>query len=150
MQLAGSYDPELDSKELARARVDSAILQAAGRSLLPGEPLPVPDMADPAMLDAIKTVYARELGRLKLMSRTLNPGGPSGAALAKLLRGELMAAQKVDVAALQALARQRAENARKVMMRNDNTLADRITLGDPAKTRAERDGVPLGIKLSSK
>ena len=150
LQLAGSFDPELDSKELARARVDSAILQAAGRSLLPGEPLPVPDLSDPAMLDAIKTVYARELGRLKLMSRTLNPGGPSGAALAKLLRGELIAAQKVDTAALQALARQRAENARKVMMHNDNTLADRITLGDPAKTRAERDGVPLGIKLSSK
>ncbi|BBF86394.1 putative exported protein [Aquitalea magnusonii] len=150
LQLAGSYDPDVDSKELARARVDSAILQAGGRSLLPGEPLPVPDMADPAMLDAIKTVYARELGRLKLMSRTLNPGGPSGAALAKQLRTELIAAQKVDDAALHLLARQRAENARKVMMRNDNTLADRITLGDPAKTRAERDGVALGIKLSSK
>lgn len=150
LQIAGSYDPDVDSKELARARVDGAILQAAGRSLLPGEPLPVPDMADPAMLDAIKTVYAHELGRLKLMSRTLNPGGPSGAALAKQLRGELIAAQKVDDAALHVLARQRAENARKVMMRIDNTLADRLTLGDPAKTRAERDGVALGIKLSSK
>jgi hypothetical protein len=150
LQIAGSYDPDVDSKELARARVDSAILQAAGRSLLPGEPLPVPDMADPAMLDAIKTVYAHELGRLKLMSRTLNPSGPSGTALAKLLRGELIATQKVDDAALHVLARQRAENARKVMMRIDNTLADRLTLGEPAKTRAERDGVALGIKLSSK
>lgn len=150
LQMAGSYDPAVDSKELARARVDSAILQAAGRSLLPGEPLPVPDLADPAMLDAIKTVYVHDLGRLKLMSRTLNPGGPSGAALAKQLRSELIAAQKVDDAALLLLARQRAENARKVMMRIDNTLADRLTLGEPAKTRAERDGVALGIKLSSK
>ncbi|WP_159875405.1 DUF748 domain-containing protein [Aquitalea denitrificans] len=150
LQIAGSYDPDVDSKELARARIDSAILQAAGRSLLPGEPLPVPDMADPAMLDAIKTVYAHDLGRLKLMSRTLNPSGPSGAALAKLLRGELIAAQKVDDAALHLLARQRAENARKVMMRIDNTLADRLTVGEPVKTRAERDGVALGIKLSSK
>ncbi|MBV8679332.1 MAG: DUF748 domain-containing protein [Aquitalea sp.] len=150
LQIAGSIDPEVDSKELSRARIDSAVLQAAGRSLLPGEPLPVPDMADPAMLDAIKTVYAKRLGRLKLMSHTLNPGGPSGAVLAKLLRAELIAAEKVDDAALQALARQRADNARKVMMRIDNTLGDHITLGEPVKTRAERDGVALGIKLSSK
>lgn len=150
LQIAGSFAPEVDSKELARARIDSAILQTAGRSLLPGEPLPVPDLADPAMLDAIKTVYAKRLGRLKLMGHTLNPGGPAGSALAKLLRSELIAAEKVDDAALQALARQRAENARKVMMRIDNTLAERITLGEPAKTRAERDGIAIGIKLDSK
>ncbi len=150
LELSGGYDASVDGKELARARIDAAVLKSAGRSLLPGEPLPVPDLADPAMLSALKTVYAERIGRIKLMSHTLNPTGPSGAALAKILRAELIANEKVDEAALQALARQRAENARRVMMRNDNTLGERIKLADPVKNRAERDGVPLGIKLSGK
>lgn len=148
--IAGGYAPDADSKQLARARVDSAVLAAAGHPPLDDEPLPVLDLKDKQTQSAIKSVYAGKIGRLKLMGYLLKPGGPSGEALAKQLRDEMLAAQQVSQADLLKLAEQRAQNARKAMLRHQPTLADRIALDAPQKTSANRDGVELAVKLTAK
>lgn len=149
LEIDGTVDADVDSKELARARIDQAILRMAGRSLAAGEPLPLPDMEDPAIQTAIRQLYIQKLGRLKWLGHSLKPGGPSGTALAQLLRTEMLAAEKVDASALTDLAQSRARGAQQVMMQIDNTLAGRITVGSPTKARAGRDGVALEMKLSS-
>ncbi|UTH74651.1 DUF748 domain-containing protein [Chromobacterium sp. IIBBL 290-4] len=148
--IAGGYAPDADSKQLARARVDSAVLAAAGHPPLDDEPLPTLDLKDPQTQSAIKTVYGRLIGRIKLLGHVLKPGGPSGEALAKQLRDEMLADQQVSQADLQKLAQQRAANARKTMLRHQPTLAERVTLDAPQKTSANRDGVELAVKITAK
>lgn len=148
--IAGGYAPDADSAQLARARVDTAVLAAAGHPPLDDEPLPVLDLKDAPTQAAIKTVYGRLIGRMKLLGHVLKPGGPSGEALAKQLRDEMLAAQQVSQADLVKLAGLRAENARKAMLRHQPTLADRITLDAPQKTSANRDGVELAVKITAK
>ncbi|WP_434629181.1 DUF748 domain-containing protein [Chromobacterium sp. CV08] len=150
LAIAGGYAPEQDSRQLARARVDSAVLAAAGHPPMDDEPLATLDLKDAQTQSAIKTVYGQRIGRLKLLSHTLKIGGPSGADLAKQLRDEMLAAEKVGEADLLKLAKQRGENARKVMLRRQPDLAERVTLEAPQKTSANRDGVELAVKITAK
>ncbi|MTD32682.1 DUF748 domain-containing protein [Paludibacterium sp. dN 18-1] len=150
LQLAGGFDPVVDSKELARARIDRAILQVVSRGVAADEPLPVPDLADPAIQAAVKTVFGQRVGRMRLMTWTLNPRAPSGAATARALHDEMLAKEGVDNTALQALAHARAENAKRVLLRADNTLAERISVLPPVKAKAGQDGVPLEVKLATR
>ncbi|VEB41590.1 Uncharacterized protein involved in outer membrane biogenesis [Chromobacterium violaceum] len=149
LSIAGGYAAE-DAKQLARARVDSAVLAAAGHPPMDDEPLPSLDLKDAQTQSAIKSVYGQRIGRLKLLGHTLKPGGPSGEALAKLLRDEMLAAEKVGDADLVKLAKLRGDNARKVMLRHQPELADRIALDQPKQTSANRDGVELAVKISAK
>ncbi|OHX14319.1 hypothetical protein BI347_13000 [Chromobacterium sphagni] len=152
MQLAisGGYASDEDGKQLARARIDSAVLAAAGHAPMDDEPLPSLDLKDAQTQSAIKTVYGQRIGRLKLLGHTLKPGGPSGEALVKLLRDEMLAAEKVSQADLVKLAELRGANARKVMLRHAPDLAERVTLDAPQKTSANRDGVELAVKITAK
>ncbi|MEO4027005.1 hypothetical protein ABH313_02950, partial [Chromobacterium vaccinii] len=127
-----------------------AVLAAAGHPPMDDEPLATLDLKDAQTQSAIKSVYGQRIGRLKLLGHTLKPGGPSGEALAKLLRDEMLAAEKVGSADLVKLAKLRGDNARKVMLRHQPELADRIALDEPKKTSANRDGVELAVKISAK
>lgn len=149
LSISGGYNADADRKEMARAQTDLAIFAAAGHQLGAGEPLPLPDLQDEAILSAVKSVYGKQIGRFKLLGHTLKPGGPSGAALGKLLREELIAAQNITDASLQQLAKQRAVNARAAMVKTDPALQERIQLGEPVKVSAGRDGVPLEVKLKT-
>lgn len=149
LSISGGYNANADRKEMARAQTDLAIFAAAGHQLGAGEPLPQPDMQDGEILSAVKSVYGKQIGRFKLLGHTLKPGGPSGAALGKLLRDELIAAQNITDASLQQLAKQRAANARAAMVKTDPALQERIQLGEPVKVSAGRDGVPLEVKLKT-
>ncbi|PTU66093.1 hypothetical protein DB032_14750 [Chromobacterium sp. Panama] len=149
LSISGGYNADADRKEMARAQTDLAIFAAAGHQLGAGEPLPLPDMQDEEILSAVKSVYGKQIGRFKLLGHTLKPGGPSGAALGKLLRDELIAAQSITDASLQQLAKQRAANARAAMLKTDPALQERIQLGEPVKVSAGRDGVPLEVKLKT-
>lgn len=149
LSIAGGYADD-DAKQLARARVDTAVLAAAGHPPQDDEPLPALDLKDGQTQSAIKSVYGQRIGRLKLMGHVLKPGGPSGEALAKLLRDEMLAAEKVSQADLVKLAQLRAGNARKTMLKHEPQLADRIALDAPKKTSANRDGVALAVKITAK
>jgi len=148
LELAGGYDAARDRQELARARVDLAILTAAGRPPLPGEPLATPDWQEASTQAAVKSVFAARRGRLRLLTRTLAPSGPSGGALAHALRDEMVAAEPVDEAALKRLAQARATGARQVLLNDNAALGDRIHLLEPKPSRAGADGVPLVLGLS--
>ncbi|POZ59994.1 DUF748 domain-containing protein, partial [Chromobacterium alticapitis] len=149
LDISGGYADD-DAKQLARARVDSAVLAAAGHPPLDDEPLPTLDLKDKQTQAAIKTVYGRKIGRIKLLGHMLKPGGPSGEAQAKLLRDELLAEEKVGQADLVKLAELRGDNARKVMLKHRPELADRLALAAPQKTSANRDGVELAVKITAK
>ncbi|WP_232219937.1 DUF748 domain-containing protein [Pseudogulbenkiania sp. MAI-1] len=148
LQLAGTYDPAVETRELARARIDRAILQAAGHKLETGEPLPLPDLADPAVQSAVKSVYGQRIGRLKLVQRVLSL--PDNVARYKTLRDELIAAEPVAEAELKALAQARVAAARQAMLKTDPALAERLTVGEVKRVKADGDGVALAIELGSR
>ncbi|WP_150105083.1 DUF748 domain-containing protein [Pseudogulbenkiania ferrooxidans] len=146
--LAGTYDPAVETRELARARIDRAILQAAGHKLEAGEPLPLPDLDDPAVQSAVKSVFAQRIGRLKLVQRLLSL--PDNVARYKTLREQLIAAEPVSETELKALAQARVTAARQAMLKTDPTLAERLTLGEAKRVKADGDGVALAIALGSR
>ncbi|SCK05080.1 DUF748 domain-containing protein [Vogesella sp. LIG4] len=145
LAIGGGYDPELDSRELARYRVDSDILKRAAYQLQPDEPLPLPDMGDPAIRKAVGDVYAAQLGRFAWLKRVATE--KDTAERAQAMRKELLAAQKVDQAALAALAKARGEAARKLLLQDKPELEARVSVQEPDKVKAEKDGVPLLVKL---
>jgi uncharacterized protein involved in outer membrane biogenesis len=146
LTISGSYDPVADRRELARARVDRAILAVAGVTLSADEPLPAIDMQDTAMQSAVKSVYAQRIGRLKLLQRLLTgKGGPDFYAG---LRREIIAAEPVDQTALITLANARASGALQFIKQSQPDLASRVTLGAPQSAKASADGVPLVIDLT--
>ncbi|MXR36670.1 DUF748 domain-containing protein [Craterilacuibacter sinensis] len=146
LEIAGRY-AEADRKALARSRIDRAILAAGRFQLLPGEPLPLPDMGDPVMQDAVKSVYVDKIGRIKLMQRLL--ALPDNDARYQALREEMIAATPVADAELATLAQARAAAARAIMLEVDAALAGRITLGAADKAGSDANGVELGIKLDT-
>ncbi|MFC3533906.1 DUF748 domain-containing protein [Vogesella facilis] len=145
LAIGGGYDAEQDSRELARYRVDSDILKRAAYQLQPDEPLPLPDMGDPAIRKAVGDVYAAQIGRFAWLKRVASE--KDTAERAQAMRQELLAAQKVDQAALSALATARGEAARKLLLAAQPALADRVSVLEPDKVKADKDGVPLLIKL---
>ena len=145
LAIGGGYDAEQDSRELARYRVDSDILKRAAYQLQADEPLPLPDMGDPAIRKAVGDVYAAQIGRFAWLKRVASE--KDTAERAQAMRQELLAAQKVDQAALAALARARGEAARKLLLQARPELESRISVLEPDKVKADKDGVPLLLKL---
>ncbi|WP_051228750.1 DUF748 domain-containing protein [Paludibacterium yongneupense] len=148
LDLSGGYDAERDRQELARARIDLAILSASGRAPLPGEPLATPDWQEASTQAAVKSVFAARRGRLHLLTRTLSPSGPAGGQLARALRDEMIAAEPVDQAALLRLAQQRAEGARQVLLNDNASFSTRVHVLAPKPSRAGADGIPLLMGLT--
>ncbi|MEQ6291795.1 DUF748 domain-containing protein [Vogesella sp. GCM10023246] len=145
LAIGGGYAAEEDSRELARYRVDSDILKRAAYQLQTDEPLPLPDMGDPAIRKAVGDVYAAQIGRFAWLKRVASE--KDTAERAQAMRKELLAAQKVDQAALNALAKARGEAARQLLLAAQPALEGRISVLEPDKVKADKDGVPLLIKL---
>ncbi|MDC7708004.1 DUF748 domain-containing protein [Vogesella indigofera] len=145
LAIGGGYDVEQDSRELARYRVDSDILKRAAYQLQADEPLPLPDMGDPAIRKAVGDGYAVQFGRFAWLKRVAREADT--AERAQAMRGELLAAQKIDDGALRALASARGNAARQLLLAAKPELAERISVLDADKVKADKDGVPLLLKL---
>lgn len=145
LAIGGGFDVAQDSRELARYRVDGDILKRAAYKLQPDEPLPLPDMVDPAIRKAVGDSYALQFGRFAWLKRVASEADTP--ARAQAMRSELLAAQKIDDAALKALAKARGDAARQLLLATKPELATRITLLDADKVKADKDGVPLLLKL---
>ncbi|NDV12947.1 DUF748 domain-containing protein [Crenobacter caeni] len=139
--IGGGFDAKADRVALARARVDRAVLTAAGFAPPAGEPLPVPDLSDAAQRAAIKSVYADKIGRVALLRRIVEL--PDDDARYRTLLDEMVAAERVDDASLTALADARARAARAALLEADPSLASRVTLAPAKGVSADADGVPL-------
>jgi hypothetical protein len=148
IELIGTYDPELDRQELARARADRAILAASGFKLEINAPLPVPSLSDKRIQAGIKSAYAADIGRIKLTQRILTL--PDTVERYQQLRQELITHFAVNDAQLQALGDARARAAQEVMIKSDTALGERIRLGSPKAVAATREGIPLEIALGAK
>ena len=148
IELIGTYDPQLDRQELARARADRAILAASGFKLEANAPLPVPSLSDKRIQAGIKSAYAAEIGRIKLTQRIVTL--PDTVERYQQLRQELIAHFAVNDAQLQALGDARARLAQEVMLKSNPALGERIRLGSPKALTADREGIPLEIALGAK
>ncbi|WP_166642102.1 DUF748 domain-containing protein [Paludibacterium purpuratum] len=148
LNIAGTWDPAADRRQLARARVDRAILKAAGVALLADEPLPGIDVQDVETQQAIKTMFAERVGRLKLLARMVT--GKSDPSFYEALRQEAIAAEKVDDADLLALANARAKGAQQYLTQTYPEVATRVTVNAPKTAQASADGVPLAIDLTTR
>jgi uncharacterized protein involved in outer membrane biogenesis len=145
LRIAGTYDPVADRAQLARARVDRDILVAAGLTLAVGEPLPAIDPQDVEIQAAIKSMYAKHVGRLKLIARTLSDGGKAD--FYASLRQEAIDAEPVSSADLLALANARAAAAQQFLRQGSPALASRLSLVPARSVHASADGVPLSVEL---
>jgi hypothetical protein len=148
IELIGTYDPELDRQELARARADRAILAASGFKLEANAPLSLPSLSDKRIQAGIKSAYAAEIGRIKLTQRIVTL--PDNVERYQQLRQELIAHFAVNDAQLQALGDARARVAQEAMLKSNPALGDRIRLGAPKAVTADREGIPLEIALGAK
>jgi uncharacterized protein involved in outer membrane biogenesis len=148
IEFAGVYDANADKMELARARADRAILNAAGFKLSPNEPLPVPSLSDPRVQSGVKSAYGQQVGRIKLAQRLISL--PDNEARYQQLRNEIIASYVIGDAELKQLASSRANRAKELMTANQPSLADRITIGTSKEASADKDGVPIGVSLGSK
>ena len=143
----GTYDSAVDSTELARAMADTAILEASGLKVSPGEPLPTPNLTDPKVKAGLKSAYGAQVGRIKLGQRLLTlPDNPERDTQ---LRQELMQSYKITDEQLKQLAAQRADAVKARLLSVDAKLAERITIGDAEAVSADSAGVPLRVTLET-
>ncbi|MBP7580470.1 MAG: DUF748 domain-containing protein [Vogesella sp.] len=145
LALGGGYDADADAAALVRQQVDRDILQRAAYKLHADEPLPVPDLGDPAVRSAVGDAYSVQFGRIAWLKRVATTADTP--ARAQAMRTELLAARKVDDKALQALANARASAARQLLLAAQPALAERITVLAPEPVKPAADGVPLVLKL---
>ena len=148
IELLGAYDPGSDKLELARARADHAILNAAGFKLSPSEPLPTPSLSDPRIQSGIKSAYGQQVGKIKLAQRLITL--PDNEARYQQLRSEIILSFVIGDTELKQLAATRASRARDLMLQNNPSLVERIKLGASKEAVADKDGIPLGVNLGSK
>ena len=148
IELFGAYDPGSDKLELARARADHAILNAAGFKLSPSEPLPTPSLSDPRIQSGIKSAYGQQVGKIKLAQRLITL--PDNEARYQQLRSEIILSFVIGDTELKQLAATRASRARNLMLQNNPSLVERIKLGSSKEAVADKDGIPLGVNLGSK
>jgi hypothetical protein len=148
IELLGAYDPGSDKLELARARADHAILNAAGFKLSPSEPLPTPSLSDPRIQSGIKSAYGQQVGKIKLAQRLITL--PDNEARYQQLRSEIILSFVIGDTELKQLATTRASRARDLMLQNNPSLVERIKLGASKEAVADKDGIPLGVNLGSK
>jgi len=118
--LGGAYDPGSDKLELARARADHAILNAAGFKLSPSEPLPTPSLSDPRIQSGIKSAYGQQVGKIKLAQRLITL--PDNEARYQQLRSEIILSFVIGDTELKQLAATRASRARDLMLQNNPSL----------------------------
>lgn len=143
----GTYDPSVDGPELARAMADKAILDASGIKVVPGEPLPLPNLSDPKVKAGLKSAYGAQVGRIKLGQRLLTL--PDNAERDTQLRQELIQSYQITDTQLKQLAAQRAEAVKAKLLAVDAKLGDRITIGDPETVSAGENGVPLNVSIDT-
>ena len=143
----GTYDPSVDSAELARAMADKAILEASGIKVVAGEPLPLPNLTDPKVRAGLKTAYGAQVGRIKLGQRLLTL--PDNADRDTQLRQELIQSYKISDDQLKQLAARRADAVKAKLLAVDAKLGDRISIGDPETVSADDAGVPIKVDLES-
>lgn len=143
----GTYDPAVDSAELARAMADKAILEASGLKVVPGEPLPTPNLTDPKVKAGLKSAYGAQVGRIKLGQRLLTL--PDNAERDTQLRQELIQSYKITDEQLKQLAAQRADAVKRKLLAGDGKLADRVVIGDPESVSADNAGVPIKVTLET-
>lgn len=143
----GTYDPSVDAAELARAMADKAILEASGIKVVPGEPLPLPNLTDPKVKSGLKSAYGSQVGRIKLGQRLLSL--PDNADRDNQLRQELIASNKISDEQLKQLAAQRAEAVKAKLLSVDKNLSDRISIGDPETVSADESRIPLRVQIES-
>ncbi|MDN0084844.1 DUF748 domain-containing protein [Crenobacter sp. SG2305] len=146
IEISGTYDPDTEQKALARARINKAIFAKAGRKLAADDPLPIPDMEDPDIQSAVRSVFGQRMGYAKLAARMV--GGESGAARYRAMHKEMVEAEKIDDASLKALADARAKATRAALVSADASLAPRLTIGAAHADKAGKEGVPIGLKMS--
>ena len=141
----GTYDAKADRVELARAQADRAILLAAGFKLADDEPLPVPSLVDPRIQSGLKSAYGSQVGRIKLARQLINlPNTPERWTT---LRNELIQSYTITDQQLTQLADQRAKNARRVFLKKNPDMADRLSIGDVQAVQLETMGIALGVSL---
>lgn len=143
----GSYDPSVDSAELARAMADRAILVASGITLSPGEPLPTPNLSDPKVKAGLKSAYGSQVGRIKLGQRLLTL--PDNADRDSQLRQEMIQGIKISDDQLKQLATERANAVKTKLLAVDPKLSDRVSIGDAVSVSASDAGVPLSVELDT-
>lgn len=143
----GTYDPDIDAHELARAMADRAVLEASGLTASDGEPLPTPNFSDPRVKAALKSVYGNQVGRIKLGQRLLTL--PDNAERDQQLRQELIESYKVTDAQLKQLGMQRAEILKRKLLAGDEKLGERVSIGDPETVTGSEMGVPVNVTLES-
>ena len=143
----GTYDPDIDAHELARAMADRAVLEASGLAVPVGEPLPTPNFSDPKVKSALKSVYGNQVGRIKLGQRLLTL--PDNTDRDQQLRQELIQSYKVTDAQLKQLGMQRAEALKRKLLTGDEKLGERVSIGDPETVTASEMGVPIDVTLES-
>lgn len=148
LEIIGTYDAIQDRQELARVKVDTAILTAAGFKLTSGEPVPLPSLSDPRVQSGLRSAYAQYIGRLKLGQRLLTL--PEGEARNDQLRSELIAGMEITDNELKALAKSRAEVAFDFMVRASPTLRERIQIGEVKAVEGGREGIPLDLEVRIK
>ena len=148
LELIGTYDPVQDKQELARVKADAAILKDAGFKLEPGEPVPAPSLNDPRTQSGLRTAYAQYVGRIKLGQRLLTL--PEGDARNEQLHAELIASIEITEDELKQLAKNRAQTAYDLMVKENLGLKDRISLGEVKAVGANKEGVPLDVELRIK
>ncbi len=141
----GTYDPEADKSELARATVDQAILKAGAIAIDSGDPLPVPNMSDPSIQAAVKTAYAAQIGRLRLGQRLLTLADTSERY--QQLRQEMIDNLALGEAQLKQLAAERAGVVQRRLQGAGPEMAQRVLIGDAETVRADSNGVAIRIDI---
>nr|WP_255532107.1 DUF748 domain-containing protein [Polynucleobacter parvulilacunae] len=148
LEILGAYDPVQDKQALARAKADTAILIDAGFKLIPGEPIPTPNLSDPKVQSGLKAAYAQYIGRIKLGQRLLTL--PDGEQRNEQLHNELIAGIDITDGELKELAKTRAKTAYGYMVKADPSLKDRIQLGGVKAVEAGKEGIPLDVEIRIK
>ena len=143
--IQGGYDPAVDSPALAVGMADRAILAAAGIKIDLNEPLPTPNLTDPAIRSAMRTVYANQVGRVKLGQRLIMlPDTPERD---QQLRQEIIDSYQIGESQLRQLANDRAKRAQQVMLTAVPELKDRVDVGEPVQVSADGNAVALVVEI---
>ncbi len=148
LEIAGTYDPEVDKPALARAIADLTILKAAGMNISLNDSFPTPDFSDAKVRSGLSSAYIQYIGRIKLGQRLITL--PEGAARNEQLHAELIASIRVTDDDLRALAKNRAKLAQSLMVKSNPGLSDRIGLGEVKAVSAVKEGIPLEVELRIK
>ena len=149
LEIAGSYDPERDALALKTTTIDQQVLIAAGFKLTDLDPLPQLALSDPRIQTAIRQIYTKELGYLKLSQRLVTLP-LDGEQRALRLRAELIQSRPLTERDLLRLADQRLEQIERYILKQQPNLKNRLRRASPVKVNAVEAGVPIQMQLKTK